>query len=57
MLPEQTIRSIAQRYVEPLKNLTAEERRFVIENALREVLIADQHLRQTNSIPPNAGCL
>lgn len=57
MLPEQTIRTIAHRYLDPIKNATFEERRLIVENAIREALIADQAYRREQSIPPNAGCL
>lgn len=57
MLSEQTIRTIAQRYMEPIRNASSEERRFILENIIRETLIAEHALRQSQSIVPNAGCL
>ena len=56
MLSETAIRAIAQRYIEPLRNSNPDERRLILENAIREALIADQHLRE-NYVPVNGGCL
>lgn len=55
MLSENEIRSIAQRYIEPLRNTSPDERRLILENALREALIADQHRREPVLL--NGGCL
>jgi len=57
MLPEQTIRAIASRYIEPIRQTNADERKLILENVIREALIADQAYRREQSIPPNAGCL
>ncbi|MNN40379.1 hypothetical protein D3C76_989930 [compost metagenome] len=55
MLPEDRIRNIAHRYIEPLKNVTHEERRMILENAIREALMEDY--RRRHYPEPNAGCL
>ena len=55
MLPEDRIRAIALRYVDPIKNCTYDERKLVLENVIREALMED-HRRRHQPLP-NAGCL
>lgn len=55
MLPEERIRAIAHRYIDPLKNVTNEERRMILENAIREALMEDH--RRRHHCAPNGGCL
>lgn len=55
MLDESRVRAIAQRYVDPLRNASCnDDRRFMIENAIREALMEDHHKHHQQ---PNAGCL
>lgn len=55
MLPEDRIRNIAHRYVDVIKNSTFDERKIILENAIREALMEDH--RRRNQPEPNAGCL
>ncbi|MNE36371.1 hypothetical protein D3C80_1301790 [compost metagenome] len=55
MLSEELIRDIATRYIAPIKTGTFDERRLMIENAIREALMEDY--RQRHQPAPNAGCL
>lgn len=57
MLDESRVRAIAQRYVDPLRNADcADDRRFMIENAIREALM-EYHQKRQYHPEPNAGCL
>lgn len=56
MLDESRVRAIAQRYIDPLRHADcADDRRFMLENAIREALMEDHHKRHQQM--PNAGCL